>query len=143
METIKARLLTMEALGVVCCKKADDDFLPPPNKVCNGQPALLFLLWRHQHSKIWPCEHLVSAARPSPASKAALLFHSSLLLQQKERGRFSLMRQLLIDRCELVPGVGGATRSSPKLPTQSLRRNVVESQRVVRLSPAAYLPVGL
>lgn len=38
METIKARFLTMEALGVVCCKKADSDVLPPPKKLCNGQP---------------------------------------------------------------------------------------------------------
>ena len=113
METIKARLLTMEALGVVCCKKADDDLLPPPNKLCSSQPAPLLSLWLNQLSKIRPCEHLVSAARPSPACEAALLFHSGLLLLQKERGRFSLMRQLLFGRCELVPGEGSDSELAP------------------------------
>lgn len=103
METIKARLLTMEAPGEVCCKNADDDSLPPPNQLCNGQPAPLLLLRLTQLSKIWPRKHLVLTARPSPTSEAALLFRSRLLLRQKERVQ---PKQLLFGRRELVPGEG-------------------------------------
>lgn len=42
----------MEALWVVTYKNADDDFLPPPNKLCSGHTAPLQFLWLNQLSKM-------------------------------------------------------------------------------------------
>lgn len=42
----------MGALWIVSYKNADDDFMPPLNKLCSGHTTLLLFLWLNQLSKM-------------------------------------------------------------------------------------------